>query len=126
MATRDSLEKAQALKRELEQAHPGIEIRILDRSTEETVWIKVAEAQGLKVLSVVDDTHVVVSRPRFDVLEVRRCTGCGKEILTAAIGEAGLDECPDCQQRRQQRQQRQADGFDFLGWAEFHDLTLNA
>ena len=32
------------------------------------------------------------------------CRTCGAEILTAAIGEYGLDECQDCRKAREERQ----------------------
>ena len=66
MASRNTLEKAQELKNEMEQRHPNATIRIVEERT--GYWIG----------------------------EVRKCRECGGEILTAAVGEWGNDECREC------------------------------
>ena len=104
MASRTTLEKAQNLKVELQVRHPCAEFRIIDDSKERRVGRSAAEADGYKIIEDGEIT-VLAMVTRFDVLEVRRCE-CGAEILTAAIGEHGLDECATCRIERQARQKQ--------------------
>lgn len=68
MASRNSMKEAQELKMTFETNYPNAEIRIVENGA------------------------------RFDILEVRECDDCETEILTAAIGEWGVDECFDCRE----------------------------
>ena len=63
----------------------------------------VAEQKGFEILAG-NDITVTVRETRFEILEVRKCRQCDEEILTAAIGEYGLDECAACREKRQARQ----------------------
>lgn len=105
MASRITLQEAQNLKAELQVRHSHAEFRIVDNSNERRIGRKAAEAKGYQII---EDGRITVLAmvTRFDVLEIRRCQ-CGAEILTAAIGELGLDECPACQTKRQARFQKE-------------------
>lgn len=105
MASRSTRQEAEKIKAETESSHPGVEIRILDKSGMTQMGRMIAEREGFEILGG-NDITVTVMETRFEILEVRKCR-CGAEILTAAIGESGLDECTDCREKRQQRQKRE-------------------
>ena len=88
MASRTTLKKAQVLKEKWEAEYPNAKFRIIDNSMTRTIGGKVIES------------------PHFNILEVRVC-GCGGEILTAAVGEASLDECKECKAKRLARQEQE-------------------
>jgi hypothetical protein len=100
MATRDTLEKAQELKARWEVDFPNAEIRIINKSGIMTVGRGVAEMENLEIIEDNGGIMVKVQMPQFEVLEVRHCE-CGAEILTAAVGEWGLNECQNCKQTRE-------------------------
>lgn len=105
MATRNTIQKAQELKENLEITHPTRKFRIVDQSEKMRIGRKAAEAYGYEILEDTGNIMVLVNCTEFAVLEVRKC-GCGEEVLTAAIGEDSLDECDECYRRRQERQAR--------------------
>ena len=102
MASRSTRQEAEKIKAETEARHPGIEIRIIDKSGVTQMGRMIAEQKGFEIISG-NDITVTVRETRFEILEVQECR-CGKEILTAAIGEDGLNECTNCREKRQQRQ----------------------
>jgi len=71
-ASRGTRQEAEKVKARMEERHPGVTIRIVERG------------------------------PRFVIMEARKCQ-CGTEVLTAAIGELGANECPACREKRQAR-----------------------
>lgn len=105
MASRNTKAEAQDLRNEIEARFPGVDIRIVDKSAVRKVGRKIAERQGLEILKDDGRFMVKVFEPKFEVLEVRTCR-CGAEVLTAAIGEDSLDECPACRAARKERQER--------------------
>ena len=88
MASRKSLKEAQELKEKWEAEYPNAKFKIIDDSMTRTIGGKVIES------------------PQFNILEARQC-GCGGEILTAAVGEASLDECKECKAKRLARQKQE-------------------
>ena len=102
MASRNTLKEAQELKAEFKKSFGGVEIRIVENTETRQMGRIVAEEMGLDIDGQ-DDLFVTVKVTRYDVLEVRHC-GCGQEILTQAIGEIGLNECPTCRERRENSQ----------------------
>ena len=105
MASRSTRQEAEKIKAETEARHPGVEIRILDNSGTAQIGRMIAEREGFEILSG-NDITVTVRETRFEILEVRKCR-CGAEVLTAAIGESGLNECSACREKRQERQKRE-------------------
>jgi hypothetical protein len=99
MASRAILSKAQVLKAKMEAAFPAAKLVIINRSKSGTIGRDYAIEHGLEII---EDTGALVTAimTSFHVLEVKLCCGCGSEILTAAIGEAGNDECQDCRDKR--------------------------
>lgn len=108
MASRSTLKKAQELKAKFEANHPNAEIRIIDRSGIARIGRGVAESNGFEIVEDDGGIMVTINEVRFEVLEVRHCK-CGAEILTAAIGEWGLDECQACKETRETRQRIELD-----------------
>jgi len=102
MATKDTLEKALQLKEKFEAQHPGIEIRIVDESSERQIGRLVAEENGLEIVRDDSGIMVIAHVPQFAILEVRHCERCGNEILTAAIGEIAVvgNLCRACEAQR--------------------------
>lgn len=94
MATRNTQNEANQLKTKLEKQYPNRKFRIVDNSRTMKMGRLAAEEEGYEILSgsVITVTAKVTS---FTILEIREC-GCGTEILTAAIGEDGLNECREC------------------------------
>jgi len=106
MASRTTLKEAQEVKAQMEARHPGRTIRIIDKSGVAQMGRLAAESKGFEIIDG-NDITVTVKEIRFDILEVRKCRNCSSEILTAAIGEDGLDECEPCKAQRKARQEKE-------------------
>ena len=100
MANRATLDGAQALKVQMQSMFPNAKLTIVDRSKPSTIGRDYAIEHGLEITSDQGGALVTAIATRFDVLEVLACHECGSEVLTAAIGEIGNDECQDCRQER--------------------------
>lgn len=126
MASRSTLQKAQEVKAEIESRHPGIKIRITDESGVHQMGRAVAERKGFEIVEDNGGCMVTVKETYFDISEVRICTGCGVEILTAAIGEDTLNECTTCRERRLEKQEKELQASiersrQRMDWAESFD-----
>ena len=97
MASRKTLKEAESLRDEFQARHPAATFRIIDNSKTMNIGRVVAMMDGYDIVK--DDGAIMVTAKvtRFDVVEVRHCS-CGAEILTAAIGENGIDECAKCKE----------------------------
>ena len=95
MASRATLKEAEEVKEELKARYSTATFRIIDNSKTSMVGRALAETKGYKIVEDDGSRFVKAEVTQFDVLEVRVCT-CGAEVLTAAIGEAGVDECQEC------------------------------
>jgi len=102
MASRDTKEKADELKQQLEARHPSIELRIIESHEQQRIGRAVAKRKGYEIVEDNGGIMVTVNVAEFNVVEVRKCQ-CGAEITTIAIGEYGLDECADCSAAREER-----------------------
>lgn len=103
MASRTTLRKAEELKEQMQEWVPAVTLRIIDRSETRRIGRGVAEMEGYKIVEDDGGIMVLAEVTQFDVVEVRQCA-CGAEVLTIAIGEAGLDECQACKRKRQKWQ----------------------
>lgn len=105
MATKKSLKEAQEAITRLQTRHPNATFRIVDNSKTMRIGRGAAARQGFEIVE--DDGGIMVTAKvtAFDVYEIRYCR-CGAEVLTAAIGEDGLDECRTCRKKREERQAR--------------------
>ena len=103
MATRQTQQAAQELKADFERDYPTRTFRIIDSSREMRIGRGVAEMKGYEITEDDGSIMVKVNYTEFSILEVRACR-CGAEVLTKAIGEDELDECPTCRKAREQRQ----------------------
>ena len=106
MASRSTMKEAKKIKSDWETKYPNRTFCIIDRSAEMQIGRKAAEMEGFEVIEDNDDWSVLAKVTQFDILEIRQC-GCGAEILTAAVGEDGLNECKDCKARRRVRQEKE-------------------
>jgi len=103
MASRKTLQEARELANECQSYFPTAKFRIIDNSKRMMIGRGAAEMNGYTILEDDGSIMVLAEVTSFEVLEVRSCK-CGNEVLTAAIGEAGLDECQPCREARQTRQ----------------------
>jgi hypothetical protein len=111
MATRKTLTEAEELSAKLQIAHPTAKIRIIANHREMRIGRAVAERQGYEVLGDDGGIMVLAQVTEFSILEVRHCD-CGVELLTAAIGEYGVDMCQKCAERFQSEYRLNADAYN--------------
>jgi hypothetical protein len=105
MASRQTETEAQELKANFEKTYPDRTFRIINSSQERRIGRGVAEMKGYQIIEDDGSIMVTVNYTEFQVLEVRKCV-CGAEVLTAAVGEDGLNECPSCKAERKSRQEQ--------------------
>jgi len=106
MASRKTEKEAQELKAKWETQYPNSEIRIIDNSGVKQIGRCAAEQSGFEIL---EGNNITVKAivTSFAVLEVKQCRSCGAEVLTAAIGEIGINVCQICERKANVKHQQE-------------------